>query len=374
MSLSPDGKINGKIPVFNDCLSFIWNKSCRCARDPIVKACIDNFNLTEIVDARDLFFIITPEKQGGKRRIKHRKDLDILNGLYAEFQSLPSDSELIFVALDLNKIPTIDLTSIDGVALVHKQAAMSKSIEEIIIQNSHMAKELSYIKRLLPMPQPRPNDAKSSQDISPPIPDATVNVFQAENVPVIQNIDGSGLAAGQTSGNNDRTGRLSVQNQNSFAFTLQQNARQQEHPTGSSPPQPSNATVTDTAERRGDNFEIWDRNRRRKRAQQDKLITGRKTGSVLGAIPKVKKCSIFVSRLNPSIAKDKVKDFVSGIIGGDTCIVEKLQTKFDSYASFYVSCDDKHKDKVLDPDMWESGILVRPFYGSVTAANANEGD
>ena len=132
--------------------------------------------------------------------------------------------------------------------------------------------------------------------------------------------------------------------------------------------------MTDTAERRGDNFEIWDRNRRRKRAQQDKLITGRKTGSVLGAIPKVKKCSIFVSRLNPSIAKDKVKDFVSGIIGGDTCIVEKLQTKFDSYASFYVSCDDKHKDKVLDPDMWESGILVRPFYGSVTAANANEGD
>ena len=236
MSLSPDGKINGKIPVFNDCLSFIWNKSCRCARDPIVKACIDHFNLTEIVEARDLFFTVTPEKQGGKRRTKHRKDLDILNGLYAEFQSLPSDSELIFVALDLNKIPTIDLTSIDGVALVHKQAAMSKSIEEIIIQNSHMAKELSYIKRVLPMPQPRPNDAKSSQDMSPPIPDATVNVFQAENVPVIQNIDGSGLAAGQTSGNNDRTGRLSVQNQNSFSFTLQQNARQQEHPTGNSPP------------------------------------------------------------------------------------------------------------------------------------------
>ena len=89
---------------------------------------------------------------------------------------------------------------------------------------------------------------------------------------------------------------------------------------------------------------------------------------MIGAIPKVKKCAIFVSRLDPEMTVAKAKEFVSHIVGGAGCVVEKLKTKYNTYASFYVSCDFGHRDVLLDADMWESGVLVRPFYGAITPA------
>ena len=93
-------------------------------------------------------------------------------------------------------------------------------------------------------------------------------------------------------------------------------------------------------------------------------MTGSKAGNELGAVPRVLKCKIFVSRLSPDITADKVKEVTSEIIN-DSCDVEKLQTKFNTYSSFCVTCDLKHRDKVLDPEMWEAGVLIRQFYDPV---------
>ena len=75
-----------------------------------------------------------------------------------------------------------------------------------------------------------------------------------------------------------------------------------------------------------------------------------------------------MSRLSPSITAEKVKEFASEIIGS-TCNVEKLQTKFTSYSSFCISCEVQYREIILDPNMWESGVLVRPFYGSLLRAD-----
>ena len=376
MSLTSDGKIDGKIPVFNDCLAFIWNKSCRCARDPIVKACVDNFSATLIVEARDLFFKVSPEKPGEKRRTKHRAAVDILNGLYAEMQSFPSDSDLIFVALNLNNIPSVDLTNIDGVALVQKQVKMSATINEILEQNVKIMKEIDSIRNALPCNQSAAGNARDA-------PPQTGGQSVDHNRPNSDHVDGNNANNSvhvQPNDQNHVTPRAPpAQSQNSFANTLHRNLGGRQHPQDRRPPQTNNAAngssigsqSRPSAEHRNEDFEIWDRNRRRKQ-NRDNLITGRKTGSELGAIPKVKKCAIFVSRLNPSLSVDKVNDFVRGIIGDETCTVEKLKTKFDSYASFYISCDGKFRDKILDPDMWESGVLVRPFYGSVASSSDRE--
>ena len=57
-----------------------------------------------------------------------------------------------------------------------------------------------------------------------------------------------------------------------------------------------------------------------------------------------------------------------------TCDVEKLQTKFTFYSSFCISCEVQYREIILDPNMWESGVIIRPFYGSLLRADGETPD
>ena len=73
-------------------------------------------------------------------------------------------------------------------------------------------------------------------------------------------------------------------------------------------------------------------------------------------------CKFFVSIFNPELTIEDFKAFCSDIVGDDYS-VEKLTTKYPSYSSFLITCDVTHKVKLLDPQSWEEGVLIRPFYG-----------
>ena len=68
-----------------------------------------------------------------------------------------------------------------------------------------------------------------------------------------------------------------------------------------------------------------------------------------------------------------MKEYVKGLIGED-CEVEKLNSKFPSYSSFVISCSKNHENKLLDPDEWEEGLLVRPFYGKIVKNTVHKDD
>ena len=72
-----------------------------------------------------------------------------------------------------------------------------------------------------------------------------------------------------------------------------------------------------------------------------------------------------MSRLGPQITAEKVKAFVDQIIS-NSCEVEKLNAKYSTYSSFKITCEDKYKTKILDPESWEKGVLIRPFYRDST--------
>ena len=93
-------------------------------------------------------------------------------------------------------------------------------------------------------------------------------------------------------------------------------------------------------------------------------MTGRKTGTNLRSVPQVKRFNLFVSRIETGVLPDTLKSFVNDLIS-DTCSVQCLKTRFPDYLSFIVSCDDRHRDTIMNPDEWPEGVLIRQYIGRI---------
>ncbi|KAG8257041.1 hypothetical protein J6590_057111 [Homalodisca vitripennis] len=69
---------------------------------------------------------------------------------------------------------------------------------------------------------------------------------------------------------------------------------------------------------------------------------------------------IFISRLDPSVVKEGVKEYLtSGVITDSSC--EEVVSRFITYKSFKIGVTDEQKDKALDPVFWLEGVLVKEF-------------
>ena len=70
---------------------------------------------------------------------------------------------------------------------------------------------------------------------------------------------------------------------------------------------------------------------------------------------------IILSRLAPRSTAKQIQLHVKRETGLDVR-VEKLQTKFDTYCSFYIPAGHQIRAKLLSADSWPEGTLVKPFY------------
>lgn len=75
-----------------------------------------------------------------------------------------------------------------------------------------------------------------------------------------------------------------------------------------------------------------------------------------------KKKALFVSRFNPNVTVEDVKDLLKDLqVSGLVC--RRLKTKYTHYNSFHVEVVIEDFDKVNKPEVWPWGILVAPFFG-----------
>ena len=85
----------------------------------------------------------------------------------------------------------------------------------------------------------------------------------------------------------------------------------------------------------------------------------------LQAVPwQERKVKVFISRLLPHTTEDDIVERVR-VMTGRSCIVERVDTRYSTYASFVATVDKCFEDLVLDPDEWESDLLVRQFRGKL---------
>ena len=90
-------------------------------------------------------------------------------------------------------------------------------------------------------------------------------------------------------------------------------------------------------------------------------FTGGKKGTNLRSVQQVRNIRIFVCRLEARLTADILKDYFCELIG-DECTVSKLATKYPTYSSFMVICDDKYKEAIMNPDEWEEGVFVMRYF------------
>ena len=103
--------------------------------------------------------------------------------------------------------------------------------------------------------------------------------------------------------------------------------------------------------------------RRKRFRKRSNAVVGRKTVACLGTRARARRFDVFISRLGPNVTAAAVQEFCQAILCED-CEVSKLKTKFDSYSSFKITCSIWKKAEILNPDSWEYGVLIRPFYTS----------
>ena len=347
-----DGKYDGKYPIFSDILSFMWFKMRLCPRDTLLDVIKNFYKETDIIKSRDLLYKTVPDNE--VRRVRHKKAEDALAAMYAIMQNIPTEDPPVFVVVNLNNIPCVDLSKIDGASLVSEQSRVKRQLEDVLQEHSAMKEQLAEILERLDrggasssppthmyndvacMDHPRTNHGRTSHATE------QRNLSRPPAQPQRGQHHVHEGAGSYHQGHGDQVPRDIIPDEEGFKFpprrrrgprpTAAAAQRVERHPTGG-----QNATR--------------------------RAVTGRKTGTALKAVPLRRR--IFVSRLDPEMTCEGMKDYVRELIGVD-CDVERVKPKFPSYSSFVITVSKTHEDALLDPDAWEEGLIIRPFYGKIT--------
>ena len=115
--------------------------------------------------------------------------------------------------------------------------------------------------------------------------------------------------------------------------------------------------------RRSARVSTSDANTNHRNREKRPLLAGRKTGTSLRVVEKIKNLNVFF-RCHPKESVESITNYSKDIIS-DECTVKKLSTKFPTYSSFVITCDAKHEEKIMRSDEWPLEMLIRQFYGPI---------
>ena len=107
------------------------------------------YTLEDVVKARETLFVRVNQRESEPRRVKHRKVEEILSGVYTILQGIPTEDPPVFVAPDLNKIPCVELSKIDGVSIIHEQNETKQVLNKLVEEQKIMRQDLSKLESLL---------------------------------------------------------------------------------------------------------------------------------------------------------------------------------------------------------------------------------
>lgn len=105
------------------------------------------------------------------------------------------------------------------------------------------------------------------------------------------------------------------------------------------------------------------------------IIGKRKTVNGLSAAGR--NAWLFISRLEPNVKIEALKEYVSSQCDGKEVICEELQTRYQTYKSFKVGCPILYYDKLMDGETWPEGVLVtkytpkKKYFGSSQEKNSS---
>lgn len=313
----------------SELLCFVRNKCTVMTVDHLVDLCSDFFTADEVEEAR-----VELMKYAAQRLPKHktadrkrRTMTDIVKMCLDPTTNLPD-----FYAVDLCRLPPVGVEHVDISALLVEVASLRAEVRAM----ASIKDDLMKIRQDIEIVR---IDSASSHSTSNPVQTAPASATSsAASTPVHLASSTTSLASAPAV----TPARPIVQG-------------------------PSAASIVANAVRSG----ALEKNNRRA-----KLVTGKAVNQKLRTVAAKKEVHLFVSRLNPDTSTVDVTECVteclvlhSGTLASQckvTCI--KLDTKFDTYASFHVSVnvssDNLHSvfNVLLSEEAWPQGVLVRKYF------------
>lgn len=326
-------------PVRNELLCFIQQKGGVMAADHLVKLCTDFYRSDEVVAARSAI------EQFVQHRMTKRQGADGARKSLEDLVKLCVDPNVqlpVFYATDLSRLPPVDASHCDVSALLREIQALRAEVREITELKSELEQLKSAVRGV-------PSLMKEVQALR-----AEVNATAV----LRQEVDSLQKRLIGTKQIDSHWPRLT---DTPVMPTLV---------AGQAMPVTSFATIAGELMRSANSGEqLFEMKSKNKTSHRTQLICGKASGQTRMAVDGMRRAHIFMSRFCPETTTDDVISLTNNVLTNCADVkVEKLKTRFDTYASFNVeicvtrSNFDDLIANIYSAETWPEGILVRRFY------------
>ena len=332
--------------VHNEVLCYLINKIDIISHDLLVKIASDFYSDDEIEVAKKVLYetcITDARKKIRKGQNKKKTNvadmIALIHGL--DFENIPK-----YCAIDLSRIPPVDVNSIDVTGItqeIHQFNAARDDVGNLVQEMDQLQKQMSdLITEVKAIKRPSYAQAIANdvpQHRQEKVIGSTRSNPQKQNCPSTVMIDQrqqevreSQPAINNAKTHNDRgpDNGLSGPANGSDSEDEFQEVRSVKH--GGRRSRKTNFVVGTSASPNGHRLNIHKRH-----------------------------ISLFVTRLDPDTDPGEVKDYVKSKFKADLNCT-KLKTRYDSYSSFKIEGFCENIDEFFKADNWPCNVLIRKFY------------
>ena len=367
--------------IINEVLCFAQNKTNTLPVDNVVKLCTDFYSSEVISAAKRVLF---DNAKGKKPRYVVRQGENKSRGDMRDIVTLLLSLELahtpIFVARDLANLPPLSVCDFDVVKILQDIDTVKQNVKLLSDGQASMAK---LMKENTGLPAPPSGLHQTTVFHSPQSDVSPQSVEDDENYIVL---DYTSCSSSDYSNGHDDT----LQDDMHFASSLQMTQNEQLHPVspgwrvqegkGRNNRQHSSTPTSSHGKQHHKSHEssYLPMNRSDARSNQDRrhkdVIYGAGLSSEIRVAThrrdskrEVAKqdhktvTGVFITRLDPRISPRKIQDYIKRETGIHVN-VEKLDTKYNTYSSFYVPADKQVRATLLNAWLWPEGAMLKPFY------------
>jgi hypothetical protein len=385
--------------MVNELLCFTQNRMNVLPLDNVVKLCSDFYSSDVILEAKQVLFDNVKENKyrfrlykGENKGAENMRDIAVI--LYTtEIMNTPR-----FTAEDLSNLPPLSVDDFDVVRILKEVDSVKQSIKLLGESQSTLAKLVQD--RLVSPPQKecsvQPQAHPMAENITPQTQQSSDSYIVldytscSESSEICDDVNNDTISVIDVSLRNDEVFAQQMQQirhedpaQCERDFQQRSTKRDYQYDYKASSPMPNRHLTREHVSPRwrtqGSRRDDYRRHRTssplpNRHQKQNKVIIGNGPNTDIAAAHNNRDrnnskndynnrsvTGVFVTRLSPRTTSRQMEICIRKQTGLGVR-AEKLVTRFDSYNSFYIPCENNIRSTLLDACIWPRGVMVMPFY------------
>jgi hypothetical protein len=354
--------------IVNELLCFTLNKMKDLSLDAVVRLCAKVYSNDEIFQAKKILFDSVQDnkhrfcqRKGDNRGLEDMRDIAVV--LYStEIRNISK-----FTAENLSNLPPLSAGDCDVIKIWREVDSMKQSVKLLSESQSTLT---ALVQDKLTPSIPSTHNCSEHCHSKPETQNDVAESAQHEDSSYMV-LDYTSCS-GETADCPDRSiaSSLSVRNDEVFARRMQ-DVRVEDHTPHQSPKW---NTQRGRQHQRNERVRNFSPQPRRFQKQKDYII-GSEPSTVIVATQRSRDrkqdgnsapssrtvTGVFATRLSSRTTSKQIETHIWRQTGL-TVRAEALVTKYDTYRSFYIPCDNNKRNIIIDASVWPKGVMVKPFY------------